>query len=171
MNKSFNEYLEKLLKLIDFEKKTAYLMGNFNMDLLKTETDEKIGDFYDIWTSHLFVPHITLPTRITSKSKTLIDNIFSNDPDFANGISGNFTFSISDHLPQFLLLSDCLKHPPKKHNVYRRCKNYNREDLVADILNIDWNSTISPNKMDSNHSFNKFIETVNSVLDKHMPWK
>ena len=37
----FNEYLEKLLKKIDSEKKTAYLMGDFNMDLLKTETDEK----------------------------------------------------------------------------------------------------------------------------------
>ena len=25
--------------------------------------------------------------------------------------------------------------------------------------------------MDSNYSFNNFIEKVNSVLDKHMPWK
>ena len=91
----FNEYLEKLLKLLDSEKKIAYLMGDFNMNLLQTESHEKIGDFYNIWTSHLFVPHITLPTRITSKSKTLIDNIFSNDPDFANGVSGNFTISIS----------------------------------------------------------------------------
>ena len=55
--------------------------------------------------------------------------------------------------------------------MYRRCKNYSREDLVADILNIDWNNTLSPNKMDSNYSFDKFIEIVNSVLDKHMPWK
>ena len=82
----FNEYLEKLLKKITSEKKIAYLMGDFNLDLLKTETDEKIGNYYDILTSHLFVPHITLPTRITTRSKTLIDNIFSNDPDFANGV-------------------------------------------------------------------------------------
>ena len=72
----FNDKLGKLLKNVDYEKKRAYLMGDFNMDLLKTETEEKIGDYYDIWTSHLFVPHITLPTRITSRSKTLIDNIF-----------------------------------------------------------------------------------------------
>ena len=146
-------------------------MGDFNMNLLQTESHEKIGDFYNIWTSHLFVPHITLPTRITSKSKTLIDNIFSNDPAFANGVSGNFTISISDHLPQFLLMPDGLKHPPKKHNLYRRSKNYNKEELVADFLNINWNEIISPIKMDSNYSFNNFIESVNSVLDKHMPWK
>ena len=110
---TFNEYLEKLLKLLDSKKKTAYVMGDFNMNFLQTESHEKIGDFYNIWTSHLFVPHITLPTRITSISKTLIDNIFSNDPDFANGVSGNFTISISGHLPQFLLMPDGFKHPPK----------------------------------------------------------
>ena len=168
---TFNEYLEKLLKIIDSEKKTAYLMGDFNMNLLQTDSEGKIGDFYNILTSHLFVPHITLPTRITSKSKTLIDNIFSNDPDFSNGISGNFTISISDHLPQFLIMPDGLKHPPKKHNLFRRSKNYNKEELVADFLNINWNEIISPIKMDSNYSFNNFIESVNSVLDKHMPWK
>ena len=131
----FNELLDKFLKKVTAEKKVTYLMGDFNMDLLKTETDEKIGNYYDIWTSHLFVPHITLPTRITTRSKTLIDNIFSNDSDFANGVSGNFTFSISDHLPQFLIMPDNLKHPPKKHNVYRRSKDNNREELVADFLN------------------------------------
>ena len=87
-------------------------MGDFNMDLLKTESDEKIGEYYGILTSHLFVPHITIPTRITSTSKTLIDKIFSNDPNFMNGVSGNFTFSISDHRPQFLIMPDKLSGPP-----------------------------------------------------------
>ena len=64
-------------------------MGDFNMNLLQTDSEGKIGDFYNILTSHLFVPHISLPTRITSKSKSLIDHIFSNDPHFSNGISGN----------------------------------------------------------------------------------
>ena len=113
----FNEYLKNLLKKLDREKKLIYLMGDFNLDLLQTENNDKIGEYYDLLTSHLFVPHITLPTRITSTSKTLIDNIFSNDPDFSNGISGNFTFSISDHLPQFLILPGEMKTPPNKHNI------------------------------------------------------
>ena len=85
-------------------------MGDFNLDLLQTENDDKIGEYYDILT---ILTILTLPTRITSTSKTLIDNIFSNDPNFSTGVSGNFTFSISDHLPQFLLLPDELKGPPK----------------------------------------------------------
>ena len=167
----FNEYLKNLLKKVEREKKLVYLMGDFNLDLLQTENNDKIGEYYDILTSHLFVPHITLPTRITSTSKTLIDNIFSNDPNFSTGISGNFTFSISDHLPQFLLLPDELKGPPKKHNILRRKKNFIKEDLVADVINTDWNSVVSPEKMDSNNSLNSFKDTIYKILDKHMPLK
>ena len=51
--------------------------------------------------SNMFLPHIVQPTRITSPSKTLIDNTFSNyiSQDI---VSGNLTATISDHLPQFL---------------------------------------------------------------------
>ena len=70
------------------------LAGDFNIDLLKTETMEDTKDFFDILTSNLFVPHITLPTRVKNRSQTLIDSIYSNNPDSANCTSDNFTFSI-----------------------------------------------------------------------------
>ena len=52
--------------------------------------------------SNMFLPHIAQPTRTTSHSKTLIDNIFSNyiSQDI---VSGNLTATISGHLPQFLI--------------------------------------------------------------------
>ena len=101
----FNVFMEKLAS----ENKVCYMSGDFNIDLLKIDSDKDIMNFYNSLTSNLFVPHITLPTRITSHSQTLIDNIFSNDLDFAQGISGNFTFSISDHLAQFLIMP--IVHP------------------------------------------------------------
>ena len=57
------------------------------------------NDFLDSLASNSFIPLILQPTRITSHSTTLIDNIFSNviDPDI---ISGNLTATISDHLPE-----------------------------------------------------------------------
>ena len=48
--------------------------------------------------SNSFIPLILQPTRITSHSNTLIDNIFSNVID-SNIISGDLTATISDHLP------------------------------------------------------------------------
>ena len=49
----FNEFIER----VAFENKVSYLSGNFNIDLLKIETDDSISDFYNSLTSNLFVPH------------------------------------------------------------------------------------------------------------------
>ena len=49
------------------------------------------------------MPLIILPTRIASKSKTLIDSVIFNQ--FSHGIkSGNINVSISDHSPQFAII-------------------------------------------------------------------
>ena len=57
-------------------------------------------------TSNLLVPHIINRTGITSTSKTLIDNIYSDSLNFKDGISGNLTLAISDHLAQFLIIQE-----------------------------------------------------------------
>ena len=54
-----------------------------------------------------YTPQITLPTRITDRSATLIDNIFLNTQRHKQ-TSGNITTSISDHLPQFTILEKFL---------------------------------------------------------------
>ena len=45
------------------------------------------------------------PTRLTTHSKALIDNIFDNNTD-ENSIAGNLTSPISDHLAQFLIYTN-----------------------------------------------------------------
>ena len=164
-------YFEKLIEKLVSEKKITYLLGDFNIDLLKIETDLKICNFYNILTSNLFVPHITLPTRITSHSKTLIDNIFSNDPNFSQGVSGNFTFSISDHLPQFLLMPKEVSRTPKKHNMYKRSKNFDKEEIVSEFVNLNWQDILSIEKMDPTHSLQNFDAKINEIIDKHIPLK
>ena len=100
----FNEnFLNSLMEKLT-DSKNNFLMGDFNVDLMKTDTDEDSMTYLDTLTSNLFVPHIIHPTRITPHTKTLIDNIFSNLPNFSQGKSGNLTVSISDHLAQFLII-------------------------------------------------------------------
>ena len=83
-------------------------MGDYNIDLMKIEVDVTTSQFFDTITSILFVPHITCPTRITNTTSTLIYNIFSNSLKFMDGISGNLTINISDHLAQFVIIpEDC----------------------------------------------------------------
>jgi len=52
-------------------------MGDFNVDLLNTETNLSSDTFLKHNLENSLKPFITRPTRITSHSKTLIDNIFS----------------------------------------------------------------------------------------------
>ena len=54
-------------------------MGDFNVNLLNTDTHVLSNDFLNLIYSHAFIPLITKPTRISKSSATLIDNIFSND--------------------------------------------------------------------------------------------
>ena len=76
---------------------------SFNVNLLNYNEHNQTNEFLDSLASNSFIPLILQPTRITSHSNTLKDNIFSNvtDPDM---ISGNLTATISDHLPQFSII-------------------------------------------------------------------
>ena len=93
----FNNILNKLLKKINQEQKTVFLSGDFNIDLMHYNEHKPTNEFLDSLASNSYLPYIIQPSRHTSHSRTLIDNIFSNiiSKDI---ISGNITAAISDHL-------------------------------------------------------------------------
>ena len=107
--KEFNDLFSPILHKLSKENKTLIILGDFNIDLIKCNTDGKTSEFFDLVSSHNLLPYITLPTRVTDRSKTLIDNIFSNSTN-TNIISGNLTSTVSDHLPQFLIIPDFNKN-------------------------------------------------------------
>ena len=59
-----NEYLTSPLTNIQKEEKTYMLMGGFNINILNTETNTNISEFYDKMSSHLFAPYILPPTNL-----------------------------------------------------------------------------------------------------------
>ena len=101
----FNSLFLKSLtnKLSKESNKEIILLGDFNIDLIKTNTNNNASEFLDIIYSSYLIPHITSPTRLTSRSHTLIDNTISNVIT-EDTISGNIINKISDHLGQFLIL-------------------------------------------------------------------
>ena len=114
---------------------------------MEVESDNEIYSFLDTITLNLLVPHIIYPTRITSNFHTLIDNIFSNSLNFSDGISGNLTISISDHLAQFLIIPEnFLKYLKKQNRFIRDTKNFDQEDFILDLLHIDWTDVININQ-------------------------
>ena len=53
-------------------------MGDFNIDLLKYDTEKDSADFLDSMYVSFLLPYISTPSQVTPRPKTLIDNIFSN---------------------------------------------------------------------------------------------
>ena len=62
-------------------------MGDFNIDLLKYDTEKDSVDFLDFMYASFLLLYIFTPSRLTQRSKTLI-NIFSNIIEDGS-ISGN----------------------------------------------------------------------------------
>ena len=83
-----NDYFTNLLDIISSENKTVVLLGDFNADLLKYDRNSNISDFLDSMYFSLLLPLIFSPTRITSSSATLIDNIFTSNYN-SSFVSGN----------------------------------------------------------------------------------
>ena len=102
INEFNNDYLDEILDKLSKENKTIFLLGDFNINLLNYDIHPPTNEFLDSLLSHYFFPHVLQPSRVTTNTKTLIDNIFYNMA-VPNIISGNLTAPISDHLPQFIV--------------------------------------------------------------------
>ena len=93
---------QPLVDKLSYGNKNVILLGDFNIDLLHYESHIQTKQFLDKIYFGSLTPHITIPTKITPRSRTLIDNIFTNTVDEPS-ISANLMCSISDHLAQFLI--------------------------------------------------------------------
>ena len=111
----FNDnYINLLLDKLSKQIQSVFLLGDFNVNLLKFEKHALANEFLDSLSPHMFLPYIVQPTRISTTCKTLIDNIFSNTHTLSF-ILRNHIESISDLLTQFLIVPDFLKisSPPR----------------------------------------------------------
>ena len=96
--------LYDIIDKISKENKYCVLLGDFNIDLLRSDTNPDTEDFANTLGSYAFYPQILKPTRITYHSATLTDNIFFNSLEH-HIINGNILSGITDHLPNFIIIN------------------------------------------------------------------
>ena len=117
------------------------------------------------------LPQIIFPTRITNTSKTLIDNIFTDSSNFQIS-SGNLTYHISDHLPQFSIFKNMNINSNLKHNNFKRnWSTFDQEKFVLDFFEINWKDKLNLNERNIDLSFDNFYKIINNLLDTHIPLK
>ena len=86
------------IKIVESGDKDVYIMGDFNIDLLKCESSQISEDFLLSLQSCYLIPTVDQPTRVHRTSATLIVN----NPDKLL-TSGNIISDIIDHFSQFCI--------------------------------------------------------------------
>ena len=162
----FFEDLEILLEKINVSKKACCLMGDFNIDLV--QENDSSSTFRNILLSNSFYNTIDKPTRITSQTASLIDNIFINiHRDTLR--SGIFYADVSDHLPIFLIVSDLF---PNKHHVptkitKRKITSQSLNEFKIDLTSEDWTDVLSCH--DTDNAYELFWKKFSFYFDKNCP--
>ena len=79
-----------------------YLMGDFNIDLIKVDTHNQTKDFVHSLYTNAFYPTISKPTRVTEHSATLLDTIITNILDTV--------LNLGCCIMTYLIISQCLTY-------------------------------------------------------------
>ena len=167
----FNYMLTPIVEKISLESKEGYVMRDFNINLMNYEINNPTSHFLGNACSNSLFPYINIPTRHTSRSKTVIDNILHIGIN-GNMVSGNITTDILEHLAQFLITSYQVHSETKpKKIITRTSKSFIQDNFKHDLKNIDWEYTRDIHLHDANHSFEQFLKNINEILDKHVPLK
>ena len=163
---AFLETLTQLFQIIKTEKKCCYIMGDFNLDISNQTHNTNAQEFLDLMHTNSFVQHIHQPTRITTHSKTLLDNIFSNTISPLQ-TSGILHTDITDHFPIFLL------NPSKQDNeertlIQRRIFNeQNKRTFKQSLQNEPWDILYACR--DALESYSIFYNTFQTLYNNAFP--
>ena len=171
INTFTNELSSFLVKLKNL-KHSAYLCGDYNIDLLKVKINKHYCNYFDDVVSNGFFPKITLPTRLSDHSSTLIDNIFTNNMD-ETGTSGILLNNISDDQMIFTYVENVsyITEVPKFIEI-EKSDDRSMHAFVNELneLNIydQLQSAIDTNPQEN---YDTFIKLLSSAKNKHLPMR
>ena len=122
--------VDKTIEKLVSDDKDVYIMGDFNIDLLKCESSQISQDFLLSLRSCYLIPTVDKPTSVHRTSATLIDDTFVNNPDPLLA-SGNIISDISDHFLQFCITTSAKDKLQQVKNI--KIRDYSR--FSADRFN------------------------------------
>ena len=157
--------IDPVFKVLNQEKKQFYVMGDFNIDLLKVDSHRPTHDFLELIYSYSLMPTIYKPTRITEFTATIIDNILTNSENIIK--SSILVTDISDHFPT--TLSTNLDFVNTSSNVKRVAykRNYSNDyitKLKKKLKEVNWCDILDGNNADDD--YNRFIVTFDDLGQK-----
>jgi hypothetical protein len=168
---SFNDELKLILNTLNQENKFIYMMGDYNIDLLKSEEHAETSNFIDILYSNYMVPLITRPTRITQCTATLIDNIYTNNFTDGHNLTQGLLFSdISDHLPIFHINCESSSNNKQVEYIWKRTFSNNAINGFKNACSLTNWDTITQTE-NTQGAYTKFQDMIQNLYNNYFPIK
>lgn len=165
----FNQSIDQILTSLKSTNTLCYVIGDFNINLLNTDTHALSAEFLNIMFSSGLMPVISKPTRITSSSATLIDNIFTNFSDSICLLNGLLLSDISDHLPIFCISSYIAKDKSPIVIKKRSFSEQNVSRFIFEVDRVDWSAVREHNQCQD--AFSLFYNLFKEIYDSCFPLK
>ena len=163
-------------------KSNKFGAGDFNLNVLDYNKNEKVTKFLNLTFEYGLVPVINKPTRITKSTVTATDHIITNPILHRTINTGIIKLDISDHFPMFLIAkTEKGMTPEGKAQITKRLiNNKTKEKLENALQEITGVDLISSKQTDSAYeallnkftslydkTFKKFVVTVKSKTLKN----
>ena len=167
----FTDDLAKIFNYLDKEKNVV-VVGDFNIDLLKIHANQHINEYFENIITAGYIPCLTLPTRLTSTSGTLIDNIFIKLQNKYQYFSGSLISNLSDHLPCFTAFR-CEKPTAKNtHIKISVSTNEAMKKIKLDLNKVEVRENLNNlNSPDININYNELNNILQTHIRKHFQTK
>ena len=133
---TFNNITNTILTLSQSENKTAYLIGDFNINLLNVNKHAPTAEFIELLYTYSYFPLINKPTRVNKNTATFIGHIYTNSKNNTGILSGILYTDISDHFPIFAVFKNKIYEP-----VQSKCRIFNKRNMdsfIFKLTEIDW---------------------------------
>ena len=168
----FMEEFEPCLNKIKQDNTDSVILGDFNYDLIETNTNSMCQEYLDSMITNGFTPKITLPTKINRNSCKLYDHIFTRLKNSSiKSDSCIYLTNISDHLPVFLSLNFMKTRDKRPMYIEKRDNSIKNQqkflDITAEKLSqLQFDSCLTTNP---NTDYNKVENILVSSYEECIP--
>lgn len=170
-NANYTVFMEEFALILDHVNNIsdeAIIAGDFNIDLLKINERQTFNEYFDMIVASGFIPRITLPTRLTESSATLIDNFLCKfSPNCSSSSKAGILLSdISDHLPYYICFNFLKSHGKVPKYYEKKCITTDivdclREELKNCEVELDCNNLANPNP-----NYDCLVKKISNIIQK-----
>ena len=170
-----SKFLDKLSTAIsetdNFDAQEVYILGDLNINLINNQkhTPNGIKRYKEFCSLNGLKQLLTLPTRITKTSTSLLDHVLTNSADRVSQF-GVVDMGLSDH--QLIYCTRKITRTKTNAHKYiktRSLKNYSQTLFLDKLRKVNFPDY--SNFKDINNAYSDFTEKVTSVIDEIAPIK